>query len=302
MVALSGTGHEHYTREGRVYCAVVLDTYSRRVVGWSIDSTQTAALVTNALGMATSNRSPEPGTIIHSDHGVELIDGKIGKTPDPKYLADRQKEWNIRAAANVPPGYKDSRKGDRSIGDYLVWHQTMEEAKAKRRREMPVLMICNEQKPDWVRRDGAHSGPRHELVKEMRDTANQDFHLVDVHDFLTLANEHLSARISETTVDQAFRLGDGADSQEIERRLSELRRAIERAAYDMHTAHARYSALYDRTSPFDDASSRQQLQRAAEEAQRTARVCTELQQEAAALYAILPPRLILPPRIEPNEE
>ncbi len=63
---------EHYTREGKVYCAVVLDVYSRRVVGWSIDSTQTAALVANALGMAISNRSPQPGTIIHSDHGVQF--------------------------------------------------------------------------------------------------------------------------------------------------------------------------------------------------------------------------------------
>ena len=36
-----------------MYCAVVLDVYSRRVVGWSIDSAPTAALVTNALGMAT---------------------------------------------------------------------------------------------------------------------------------------------------------------------------------------------------------------------------------------------------------
>lgn len=42
---------EHPTREGEVYCAVVLDTFSRRVVGGSIDSTQTAALVTNALNM-----------------------------------------------------------------------------------------------------------------------------------------------------------------------------------------------------------------------------------------------------------
>jgi transposase InsO family protein len=63
---------EHHTREGKVYCAVVLDTFSRRVVGWSIDSTQTAALVTNALGMAIANRSPQAGTIIHSDHGVQV--------------------------------------------------------------------------------------------------------------------------------------------------------------------------------------------------------------------------------------
>ena len=61
---------EHPTREGKVYCAVVLDTYSRRVVGWSIDAFPTAALVTNALGMAIDTRRPH-GTIIHSDRGVQ---------------------------------------------------------------------------------------------------------------------------------------------------------------------------------------------------------------------------------------
>jgi len=63
---------EHRTREGKVYCAVVLDTYSRRVVGWSIDSSPTSALVTNALGMAISNRNPSAGGIIHSDHGTQF--------------------------------------------------------------------------------------------------------------------------------------------------------------------------------------------------------------------------------------
>ncbi|MCC8245016.1 DDE-type integrase/transposase/recombinase [Saccharothrix sp. NEAU-S10] len=62
---------EHPTREGKVYCAVVLDVHSRRVVGWSIDSSQTAALATNALGMAISNRSPLSDTVIHSDHEVQ---------------------------------------------------------------------------------------------------------------------------------------------------------------------------------------------------------------------------------------
>lgn len=63
---------EHPTREGKVYCAVVLDVCSRRVVGWSIDSSPTAALVTNALGMAIDARRPTDGTIIHSDHGVQF--------------------------------------------------------------------------------------------------------------------------------------------------------------------------------------------------------------------------------------
>jgi putative transposase len=49
----------------------VLDTFSRRVVGWSIDSSPTAALVTNALGMAIDARAPR-GTIIHSDQGTQF--------------------------------------------------------------------------------------------------------------------------------------------------------------------------------------------------------------------------------------
>jgi putative transposase len=63
---------EHPTREGKVYCAVVLDVYSRRVVGWSIDASPTAALVTNALGMAIDSRRPPAGAIIHSDRGVQF--------------------------------------------------------------------------------------------------------------------------------------------------------------------------------------------------------------------------------------
>jgi len=64
---------EHRTREGKVYCAVVLDTFSRRVVGWSIDTHPTAVLVTNALGMAIEQRQPEEGsTVIHSDQGTQF--------------------------------------------------------------------------------------------------------------------------------------------------------------------------------------------------------------------------------------
>ena len=63
---------EHPTREGKVYCCVVLDAWSRRVVGWSIDSSPNAALVTNALGMAIDGRRPAEGTtVIHSDQGTQ---------------------------------------------------------------------------------------------------------------------------------------------------------------------------------------------------------------------------------------
>jgi putative transposase len=54
-----------------VYCAVVLDAYSRRVVGWSIDAAPTAALVTNALSRAIDTRRPAGSTVIHRDQGTQ---------------------------------------------------------------------------------------------------------------------------------------------------------------------------------------------------------------------------------------
>ena len=62
---------EHPTREGKVYCAVVLDAFSRRVVGRSISQNPTAALTCNALGMAIAQRDASRGTVIHSDHGTQ---------------------------------------------------------------------------------------------------------------------------------------------------------------------------------------------------------------------------------------
>jgi putative transposase len=69
---------EHPTREGKVYCAAVLDAYSRRIVGWSIDSRQDSTLVVNALDMAIRNRQPEPGSVVHADHGVQFTSWAFG--------------------------------------------------------------------------------------------------------------------------------------------------------------------------------------------------------------------------------
>jgi putative transposase len=63
---------EHPTREGKVYCAVVLDAFNRRVVGWSISHNPTAALTCNALGMAIEQRDATRGTLIHSVHGSQF--------------------------------------------------------------------------------------------------------------------------------------------------------------------------------------------------------------------------------------
>jgi putative transposase len=57
------------TRQGFLYLAVVLDLYSRRVVGWAMRHTQDHGLVLDALAMAVSHRQPAPGLVHHSDRG-----------------------------------------------------------------------------------------------------------------------------------------------------------------------------------------------------------------------------------------
>ena len=54
-----------------VYLAVILDAFSRRVIGWALDRTLEAELTLRALHMALKRRRPAPGLVHHSDRGVQ---------------------------------------------------------------------------------------------------------------------------------------------------------------------------------------------------------------------------------------
>lgn len=58
-----------WTQEGWLYLAVVLDLFSRMVVGWAMAAIQDAALVITALEMALARRRPQAGLLHHSDRG-----------------------------------------------------------------------------------------------------------------------------------------------------------------------------------------------------------------------------------------
>jgi putative transposase len=71
---------EHPTDTGKLYCAVVLDAFSRRVVGWSIADHIRSELVVDALQMAIWRRQPpEHTTIAHSDHGSQYTSWAFGR-------------------------------------------------------------------------------------------------------------------------------------------------------------------------------------------------------------------------------
>ncbi len=59
------------TDEGWLYLAVVMDLFSRRVVGWSMTDHMRSELVTDALKMAVAHRRPGRGLLHHSDRGVQ---------------------------------------------------------------------------------------------------------------------------------------------------------------------------------------------------------------------------------------
>jgi len=84
-----------WTGSGWTYLAVIVDLFSRRVVGWALDNNMRAELVTKALEQAVGLRQLEPGLIFHSDRGSQYASAAYQKA---------------LAAAGITPSM--SRKGD----------------------------------------------------------------------------------------------------------------------------------------------------------------------------------------------
>lgn len=66
-----------WTKEGWLYLAVIMDIYSRKIVGWSIGCYLSAELVLKAITMALVNRNPGRGVIFHSDRGSQYTSSVV---------------------------------------------------------------------------------------------------------------------------------------------------------------------------------------------------------------------------------
>ena len=83
------------TRQGWLYLAVVIDLFTRRIVGWSMSTRLTTDIAIDALNMAISQHPPAPGLIHHSDRGCQYASHRYRRRLD-----------EIEALASM------SRKGD----------------------------------------------------------------------------------------------------------------------------------------------------------------------------------------------
>jgi transposase InsO family protein len=87
------------TEEGWLYLAVVLDLYSRRIVGWAMADRMTTELTMRALMMALGNREVTPCLIHHSDQGSQYTN---------REYQQMLKDWGVQASMNGVGSWYDN--------------------------------------------------------------------------------------------------------------------------------------------------------------------------------------------------
>lgn len=105
---------------------------------------------------------------------------------DPETDTDKlEHELNRRKTHHLPPGYKDSGKGDKGIGDLLIWFTILEIGK---QHNKSVIFVSGDEKADWrYQSEGQALYPRYELIDEYRRFSDgQSFHILSFSDLLNL--------------------------------------------------------------------------------------------------------------------
>jgi transposase InsO family protein len=106
-----------------VYLAVVLDGFSRRVVGWNLDRTLTSRLAIEALQGAIESRRPLPGLVHHSDRGVQYASAEyvailtsLGIVPSMSRPAESVRQRQLRELHQDPEAGGNLRQRVRRSG------------------------------------------------------------------------------------------------------------------------------------------------------------------------------------------
>lgn len=147
--------------------------------------------------------------VLHALAGI--LDGRVGEPLTEEDSASLVEEYKRRAAAEIPPGYKDVHKASNAHGDYLIWEQILRMASSS---STGVLFVTNDLKDDWIRREaGFVVGARPELIEEMRGRAQVDFMITHLGMFLKTAKDVLGSPVSDSTVAQAENAESGGSEE-----------------------------------------------------------------------------------------
>lgn len=112
---------------GFVYLAVILDLFSRKVIGWGISKRIDAKLALSALTMAIARRKPEPGVIHHSDRGVQyLSDDYAGVLKANGFLISCSAKGNPYDNAFVESFMKTLKRDEVELRKYRTYLDVIE--------------------------------------------------------------------------------------------------------------------------------------------------------------------------------
>lgn len=147
----------------------------------------------------------------------QMLMGNVGPPYGPKDYENALIEGRRRIDMKVPPGYKDVDKpGDDALGDYLVWDETLLEA--KKRGVEQLVFVTGDVKDDWWRRErGQLRGPRIELYNEARLRGSVELFMLRPTSLVSHAREALNLEIEADTV---FKIGRAEDTSETKAAVS----------------------------------------------------------------------------------
>lgn len=136
-----------------------------------------------------------------------LLKGRVGD----KYSTDRLEQiivdGKLRYESKIPPGFADQKKASdsarlsdrcRPYGDYIVWLQLIEKAKADQKS---IVFVTGDHKEDWwLKFKGRTLGPHPQLVDEFITETGCSFHMYLPESFMDYASKHLNQDASQTTL------------------------------------------------------------------------------------------------------
>lgn len=154
----------------------------------------------------STNRDEKLENALRSDSVLQkwesILFGRIGSEPSAEVQAKREEAAAERYKNSQPPGYRDEGKQDNQFGDALLWLELLDHIDGS---GAPVLMITNDVKEDWYRRQSGRTiGPRVELVREMRNHGSA-YYQQRLAAFLERASTLLAKPVSEEAVQQVSR-------------------------------------------------------------------------------------------------
>jgi hypothetical protein len=137
------------------------------------------------------------------DRLTAVLDGHVGRMPDPQDLDNDRAEGARRSENHEAPGFRDGDKDENPYGDYLWWAEVMRQGAYS---ESLVVVTDDLTKGDWlVKEGGLNLGPHQILIEDARTAGFVDLAIISSHQLLEYART-VGVDVSDEAIQQATSL------------------------------------------------------------------------------------------------